>query len=642
MKKLLPFLLLVNFQSVFSQLRLPAIFADHMVLQRNQANPVWGWAQPGSRVQVAFKGKIYAATADTGGEWSVQLEPQQPGSAGTLRICSGTESVSFTDLAVGDVWICSGQSNMEWRMDMLSSTYPEELSRASNSRLRFMTVHKRLATSPVKEVEVLNAWQTVTPASVGNCSAVAYWFGKMIRKELGVPVGLIVSAWGGTPAQAWTSYEGLSGFPHYRKLYEEKIRPLDLNQLSRMKNELFQQFQQEVQVKYDYTRRAMQPDFDDADWKYMELPRPWEESGYPALDGVVAYRITFTVSEADAGKPAILHMPGIDDIDSAWINGRFIGSTDVWDKPRTYVVPAGVLKAGVNLLAVRVQDNQGGGGFAAVPDSFYTAIGDQRIPLAGKAKFKVIAELKDLTAGHGAIEHQPAVIYNAMIAPLMKIRFRGVIWYQGESNADDQQEATEYRTLFPSMIRDWRSQAGRPFPFLFVQLASFGAVKAEPGTSNWALLREAQLHTLRLPRTGMAVALDVGNPLDIHPVKKKEVGERLAAEALRVAYGQQQRISQGPLFQSATVRGHEMTLRFLFAGKGLVAKGGPLKQFALAGADRKFYWAEAEIRNNQVVLRCAQVPNPVAVRYAWADSPVDANLYNAEGYPASPFRSDNW
>ena len=329
-------------------------------------------------------------------------------------------------------------------------------------------------------------------------------------------------------------------------------------------------------------------------------------------------------------------------MDSTYVNGTYIGTTDSWDKPRRYTIPPGVLKAGLNLVAVRVQDNQGGGGFAAVPDQLYVSIGEKRISLAGKAKYAVIAELKDLTAGHGAIEHQPAVLYNAMIAPLMKLRFRGVIWYQGESNADDAAEALEYRKLFPAMIRDWRKQARYDFPFLFVQLASFGAVKALPGESNWALLREAQLKALQLPRTGMAMALDLGNPLDIHPVKKREVGERLAGEAMRVAYGQKSRISRGPQFNGMMIRGHEIRLRFRYAGKGLVARGGPLKQFAVAGTDRKFHWATAVIRNNQVVLTCKEVPHPVAVRYAWADSPVDANLYNAEGFPASPFRTDRW
>ncbi len=531
---------------------------------------------------------------------------------------------------------------MEWRMDMLPKTYPDELKTAKNDLIRFTTVNKWLATSPVDDLEIEYKWAAINPSTVGQCSAVAYWFGKKIHQDLKVPVGLIVTAWGGTPAEAWTSFDGLYAFPNYLGIYREKISGMDLNELSNKKKALFQEFLEKIKSSGEITRLAMQPDFDDSKWETMELPRPWEELGYPALDGVVAYRISFMVSEEDAGKAAVLNTPGIDDIDSSYVNGVFVGSKNVWNQPRTYAIPAGVLKAGKNILAVKVLDNQGGGGFAAVPDKFHVRIGEKIIPLAGKAKFSIIAELKDLTAGHGAIEHQPSVLYNAMIAPIMPLTFKGAIWYQGESNADSRDESIEYARLFPAMIRDWRNKAGRDFPFLYVQLASFGPVQNEPGESNWALLREAQLKTLQLPNTGMAIATDIGNPADIHPVRKKEVGERLAAEAMRTTYGLPKSVSTGPLFQKAVTEGNKMIVSFTQTGTGLMAKGGALKQFAVAGADKKFYWADAVIQGNKVVLSCKQVPKPVAVRYAWADSPVDANLYNKEGFPASPFRSDNW
>lgn len=625
-----------------AQLQLPAFFTDHMVLQQNQPCRIWGKAASDQPVQVQFLGKTYYSYADKAGNWSMFLDPATGGKKGVITISSGMQSIQLNDVVTGEVWICSGQSNMEWRMDMLPDTYPEELKTAQNDQIRFMTVNKWLATTPVADVEVLNKWEAIKPSTVGNCSAAAYWFAKKLQKELGVPVGLIVSSWGGTPAQSWTSFEGLSAFPYYVKTYREKIRPMNLDNLSQQKKDLYQQFLTTVQQQGAFAQKAMQPDFDDSKWETMALPRPWEELGYPALDGVVAYRIYFNVSAEDAGKAAVLNTPGIDDMDSTWINGRFIGTTDQWDKPRTYTIPAGVLKAGTNLLAVRVQDNQGGGGFAAVPDKFNVRIGDKLIALSGNAKFTIIAELKDLTAGHGAIEHQPAVLFNAMIAPLLPLQFKGVIWYQGESNADTKASSLEYRELFPAMIRDWRYRAGRDFPFVFVQLASFGPLKNEPAESNWALLREAQLQTLQLPNTGMAVATDIGNPQNIHPVQKKEVGDRLADEAIRVTYGKINQASSGPLYSFAVRKGNQLVVQFSKTGKGLMAKGGALKQFAIAGADKKFYWATAAIKGSQVILTCKQVPVPVAVRYAWADSPVEANLYNIDGYPASPFRSDNW
>lgn len=632
--------LMVRFSA--AQVQLPAFFSSHMVLQQNQPCRVWGKALPEQAVEADYLGSTYYTYADKQGNWSLFLKPAPGGKSGVLTVKSGTQTIRLDDVVTGEVWICSGQSNMEWRMDMLPSVYPEELKSARNDQLRFMTVNKWLAATAATDVEVQNNWASVTPATVGNCSAAAYWFGKKLQAQLGVPVGLIVSSWGGTPAQAWTSFEGLSAFPHYVQTYREKIRPMNLNNLSVQKKELYQRFLEEVKNTGAFAQQAMQPGFDDSQWKEMALPRPWEELGFPALDGIVAYRIYFNVAAADAGKPAILNTPGIDDMDSTWINGRFIGTTDQWNKPRTYTIPAGVLKAGLNLLAVRVQDNQGGGGFAAVPDKFHVRIGDTQIPLQGNAKYKIIAELKDLTAGYGAVEHQPAVLFNAMIAPLLPLQFKGVIWYQGESNADTKAAAIEYRGLFPAMIRDWRYRAGRDFPFLFVQLAAFGPLKTVPDESNWAFLREAQLNTLQLPNTGMAVATDIGNPQDIHPVRKKEVGDRLADEAMRVAYGKINLPSSGPQFTYAVRKGNQLKVQFTHTGGGLVARGGPLKHFAVAGADKKFYWATAVIKGSQVVLTCKQVPLPVAVRYAWADSPVDANLYNAEGYPASPFRSDDW
>ncbi len=635
-------LLILSSQFVAAQLRLPAFFADHMVLQRGQTVPVWGRAAAGNEVQVEFLGKSYSCIADEQGAWKLWLDPLKGGEQGALSIRSGTEVRILQDVVGGELWICSGQSNMEWRMDMLQDTYAAELRTARNDQLRFAVVGHAMAVAPMPDLELQHNWAPVSPATVGHCSAVAYWFGKKIQEALRVPVGLIVSAWGGTPAEAWTAYEGLSGFPAFQQLYRERILPLDLSNIAQRKKELYQQFTNELQAKAAYVQQALQPGFDDAQWLSMSLPRPWEESGYPALDGVLLFRISFTVSEADAGKPAILQTPGIDDMDSTYINGTFIGTTDGWDQPRRYVIPGGVLKAGVNLLAVRVQDNQGGGGFAAVPDQFYVQTASRQIPLAGSAKFQIIAGLKDLTDGHGAIEHQPSVLYNAMVAPLLPLRFRGVIWYQGESNANTAAQAMQYRELFPALIRSWRSRNGQDFPFLFVQLSSFGPLQPEPGRSNWALLREAQLRTLALPHTGMAVSIDVGDPGDIHPKKKKAVGHRLADEALRMAYGQSGHVSRGPVFRSMQRRGPALVLNFDETGRGLLARGGPLREFSIAGKDHRFYRAEAVIRNRQVIVRCPQVPEPVAVRYAWADSPVGANLYNLEGFPATPFRSDDW
>lgn len=626
-----------------AQLRVSSVFSDNMVLQRDKVNRVWGWAAPGQLVTTQFKGKNYPAVANSAGEWMVWLDPAKAGEAGTVTIQADQEKIEFTNILMGEVWICSGQSNMEWRMDMLKDVYQQELNTAKNEQIRFTVISKSLATMPEKEARIQKKWVAVDPATVGECSAVAYWYAKKLQRELNVPIGLVVTAWGGTPAQSWTSVEGLGSFSQYINDYVKNIRPLNLKDIDRQQAALRVKYQETLAAKSAYSKTILDPGFNDQGWKEMSLPKLWEEQGYPSLDGVVVYRLSFDINEAAAGKEAVLNMPAIDDIDSTYINGRFIGSINQWDAIRTYTIPAGVLKAGRNVLVIRVQDDGGGGGLAAVPDKFYIVSGAQKIMLAGKAKYEILAELPDMTGGRGALEHQPAVLFNAMIAPLLPLSIRGVIWYQGESNADTKDESIEYSTLFPSMITDWRNRWGQgDFPFLFVQLASFGPVQKEPAESNWALLREAQTNTLRLPNTGMAITTDIGNPVNIHPVKKQEVGDRLADEAMRFVYGNTKRISGGPVYHSMQVKGAQVIIRFTNTGKGLLAKAGALKQFAIAGTDKKFYWADAIIQGNTVILKAKQVPLPVAARYAWADSPVDANLYNKDGYPAGPFRTDNW
>ena len=643
MKKIIGLLFLFNIGFINAQLRLPALFADNMVLQQKKVNRVWGWADPGQLVQVDFLEKNYPAYADANGNWAVFLDAAPAGKTGTMAVWAGETTFEFKNVAIGEVWICSGQSNMEWRMDMLKETYPQELKTARNENIRFMVVEKTLTTSPQKDLPVSTKWTAVTPETVGACSAVAYWYAKQLQQELKIPIGLIVTAWGGTPAQSWTSFEGLHDFSTYRQNFIDKIHPLKLEDMSRKLQEGREAFRRTMEAKADYMKQLVKPGFDDSQWKEMYLPKPWEAQGFPALDGIVAYRLSFNVDAADAGKEAILDMPAIDDIDSTYINGTFIGTMRQWDALRKYKIPAGVLKEGKNILVIKVQDDQGGGGLSDGAVKFAVTTGSRTIELKGNTRYDIIAVLPDLTGGFGALEHQPAVLYNAMIAPLLPLSIQGAIWYQGESNADNKADAIEYNKLFPAMIRDWRQRWGQgEFPFLFVQLATFGAIQSQPADANWGYLREAQSATLSLPNTGMAVTTDIGNPLNIHPVQKQEVGDRLAAEAMRVVYGKPSLPSTGPQFSSFKIKGNQVILDFKNTGKGLLAKAGPLKQFAVAGADKKFYWAEAVIVGRQIIVTCKQVPKPVAVRYAWTNSPVEANLYNKEGFPASPFRTDRW
>ncbi len=638
MRSILLFAFLLLSQFALAQLRLPVIFSSGMVLQQEKPIRVWGWADAQQLVTVAFKGKKYKAFADRNGEWQLFLDPAKAGSAGELSVSAGDQRIELTNILVGEVWICSGQSNMEWTMGMLGDTYRQEMDTAHNDNIRFVTLRKAISNTPLQDVVLDNNWSPIDTATIADCSAIAYWFAKALNRKLQVPVGLVITSWGGTPAQAWTSFEGLHDFPGYSSTFIQKIQPFPLDRLEERQRTLDARFREKIREKSAFLEKATRPGFDDDKWEDMYLPREWEEQGYPNLDGFAVYRIVFKVDKADAGREAVLHLPPVDDMDSTYLNGIFLGSTYQWDALRTYNIPAGVLKSGRNVLVIKVQDDRGGGGLSPREDIFNVVVNQKTIPLAGLAKFKIIAVLEDLTGGRGAIEHQPAVIYNAMIAPLLPMAMRGVIWYQGESNAG---QPLEYRSLFPALITDWRNRWGQgDFPFLFAQISSFGPILPEPFDSDWAALRESQTMTLALPNTAMAVTTDVGNPSDIHPHQKKEVSDRLADGAMRIAYGRPELIAEGPRYKRCTFEGPQAMVEFSGVGTGLMVKGAQLKAFAIAGEDKKFVWADARIEGDRVVVSSPLVEKAVALRYAWADSPIDANLYNREGFPAIPFRTD--
>lgn len=641
MRILLTFFLVATACSVKAQLELPSFISEGMVLQQKKANRIWGWAKPHDKVTVEFMSKKYGAFANDLGEWKVFLDPAEASTeANSMIISTSNEKKELKDILIGEVWVCGGQSNMEWRMSWLGNTYKREMETAKNDNIRFVLAKRTIDNMERANIALDRKWSHIDPSTIGDCSAVGYWFAKQLNAKMNVPVGLVLTNWGGTPAQSWISFEGLHDFPGYSNMYEQKIKPIQIKDLERLKKEAKDNFEKGVRERKPLVKEWSQTDFNDASWSEMWLPKKWEEQGFPTLDGIVVYRIAFNVAAEDAGKEAELNLPAVDDMDSSYINGKFIGATNSWIALRKYKIPAGVLKSGKNILTVEVQDNQGGGGFDANEKYFNVVVGGKTIPLAGKSKYIIEAEIKDVTGGGGALEYQPVVLYNGMIAPFLPLSIRGVIWYQGESNAG---AAYEYRSLFPAMINDWRNHWGQgDFPFLFVQLSSYGTVKTQPDESNWAELREAQTMTLSLPNTAMAVTVDVGDPGDIHPKQKKEVGERLAASAMKLVYGNKNIVADGPTFKNYKVEGNKIRIGFTNTGSGLMMKGAALKQFSIAGEDKKFVWATAVIKGNEVIVSNPSVSKPVAVRYAWADSPIDANLYNKEGFPAVPFRTDKW
>ncbi|MBF9252861.1 9-O-acetylesterase [Pontibacter sp. 172403-2] len=646
------FIALCTGHKAFAKVELPAIFSDNMVLQQKTDAALWGKADKDKtiRISTSWNNKTYITQADADGNWKLKVATPAAGEKSYTITFDDGEPLTLKNVLIGEVWVCSGQSNMEMPLEGWGKikNYKQEIANANYPNIRLLQVEKATSTVPLQDVKVENGgWQPCSPETVADFSAVAYFFGRNLYQNQHIPIGLIHTSWGGTIAEAWTSGASLKQMPAFLPAVEQMEKsPSDPAALKAQYQQQYKDWQQQLLAKdpgYANGKAAWATAaVNDAAWKTMQLPANWEAAGLPDFDGVVWFRKSINLPAGMAGKTLTLTLGPVDDNDITWFNGVEIGRTEGWDKPRTYTVPANLVKAGENIVTVRVVDAAGGGGIYGAPEQLkLSAPGNKTIALAGDWKYKVAMPASEMPAMPQAPEgpNRPTVLYNAMIHPLIPYAIRGAIWYQGESNAD---RAYQYQQLFPLMIADWRKNWGQgDFPFYFVQLANFMDVAAEPGESDWAELREAQLKTLTSPNTGMAVAIDIGEAADIHPKNKQEVGRRLALIARAKVYGEQISFS-GPIFQSYKTEGNKIRISFQHTDGGLKVKDGTaLKGFAIAGADKKFYWADARIEGNDVVVSSPKVPVPVAVRYDWANNPV-GNLYNGAGLPASPFRTDSW
>ena len=618
------------------------LFTDHMVLQRRVQAPVWGWTEPGEQVVVRLAHQMALAKADDSGRWEVKLGPFNPGGPHELTV-SGSQSVTVKDVLIGDVWLCSGQSNMEWPVRL--SEHPEkEIAAAKHSNIRLLTVPKRISPSPVSAFD--GRWEVCSPSTIAEFSAVGYYFGRSLHQSLEVPVGLIDSSWGGTIAEAWTSSGALNDLADFRDAVAS------VAEWAEAEDQTGEDDERRVRDWFSENDPGSRPgerwsdsEQDDSRWPQMALPGHWETLGLQDFDGLVWFRKRFTVPDRWKGDDLILHLGRIDDSDTTFVNGRKVGGVEGYDQLRVYRVPESLLFSGENTIAIRVLDTGGEGGVHGAPTEMYLKSADPSksgaSPLAGWWRYKAAAPLSELDPfpqRRGTSPNVASVLYNGMIAPLLPYAIRGATWYQGESNAD---RPTQYRTVLPTMIEDWRTQFGRDaLPFLIVQLANYMERESEPTDPVWAALREAQAFTAANdPNTGLAVTIDIGEADDIHPRNKQDVGRRLARAAQTIAYGDDG-VPSGPQFRSVTLSGRSALLSFDHVGAGLMAKGeGPLTGFSIAGADGEFVWADATIMGDQVLVSGKGVESPVAVRYAWANNPA-CNLYNRDGLPAVPFRTD--
>lgn len=643
------------------QIKPAGIFSDNMVLQRNMAVPVWGTADPGKKVIVSFGSQKLATLADEQGKWMVKLSAMPASAKPAKMIIAGKQKIEFKNVLVGDVWLGSGQSNMWWPVSKCHDARIA-IATSANPQIRLFSYGRKSSPTPIPHRD--GNWKLCGPETVKNFSGVLYFFGREIQKEEGIPLGLIHSSVGGTRIQRWISAEGYLNEPGHNETVEILKRGEEAYV------EFYTRYQKKIkkwlktQIEYNGSAAGekkgwSKPGFNDQNWQEINIPGFLEKNDI-LIDGLVWFRKSVTIPNDWVGKELTLRLGRIDDYDITFCNGVKVGDTGAddmnpWSVQRKYSVPASAVKSNKLTIAVQVLDIHGLGGMGGKKENFYVSLGDKKVSLAGKWRFKIekthdITKLARVPEPPASLKSGACTLYNGMINPLVPYAMRGVIWYQGESNAS---EALAYRWLQKTLIRDWRALWNQGnFPFIIAQLANFDthrpskplpppAKMPEPGNDSWAELREAQMMALSEPNTGVAVSIDIGDRSDIHPQNKSELGRRMALIAEKLAYGKNLSYS-GPVYDKMEIEGNKIRLFFKHVDGGLVAKNGPLKWFAIAGKDRKFIWAKAEIKNNTVVVSSSKVKNPVAVRYAWYKNPEGCNLYNKSGLPASPFRTDRW
>lgn len=636
MKKNTAFLFLMCSIIASANVRMPLLFSDGMVLQRNKQIPVWGWADANEIIEVHFNKQVKIIQAGKNGKWMIKLDPENAGGPFELNI-TGKNKIVIKDVLVGEVWICSGQSNMEFPVAKTMNSR-KEIADSNYPMIRHFGVAHDLSSIPKEELKE-GKWLVSNKENVGDFTAVGYYFAKKLYAELKIPIGIINTTWGGTCVETWTSREAFEKSEDFKDMVAD-VPVLDIDSVSRlyafqMKERVEKIQGTPVSTVHEITFRELT--FDDSNWGELNTPGVWENQSLGDLDGVVWMRKTITLSAGDLKNKAVLYLSKIDDEDITYVNGIEVGRNIQWDVNRVYEVPPNVLREGKNVIAVRIVDNGGGGGIYGDAADLKLVMGSKAIPLDAKWKFKVVAVSATLSPNS-----YPSLLYNAMVNPLVPYAFQGVLWYQGETNVS---RAKEYKKAFPLMITDWRTKWDQgKFPFYFVQLSSFNEFNGNSKVgSRWAELREAQAETLELPNTGMAVTTDIGSATDLHPTNKQDVGLRLAAIALNNVYGKEQ-VFSGPTYKSFEIKGNQIILDFDNIAGGLTTSDNSenVKGFEIAGADKVFYPAKAMIKDNKIIVSSKSVQKPVAVHYGWADDDTEINLFNKEKFPASLFRTDNW
>lgn len=651
MKKLLAILVLLATFNVQAAVKLPYVLNSNMVLQREGQTNIWGWASPKKKVTVKFRGEEFTTKAEKDGSWSVKINTGKAGGPFDLAITEG-ETLTLTNILVGDVWVCGGQSNMEFPL-YKAQNGASEIRNAQYPQIRIFNIGNQASKEPASNTPQAQ-WEVCTPQTIPNFSAVGYMFGKELHLETGIPIGLIGSNWGGTIVETWTSKESCEKDTQTKE-WLSRLNEFDAEKAIAEQKKVYDIYRKEAEKlkNPNFTHEYISESYNDASWNTMTLPDTWETiHGMESFDGIVWFRFTVEIPSNFKFDQAEIELSKIDDSDIVWINGKKVGETfNLWEAIRNYKIPEGILKIGKNTIVVRVEDYSGGGGIYGIPSEMYITDGSANIGISGTWKWK-----KDPTPTPNSPTGEPStglqpnqfptLLYNGMIHPIIPYAIKGAIWYQGESNADALPQALRYEKLFKEMIADWRAKwnVGN-FPFYYVQLANYKAEAMVPRDQNWAFLREAQTNTLDQENVGMACIIDIGNAMDIHPTNKHDVAHRLALNALHFDYGQTSIEYAGPRMKNVDIKGDKAIATFDHVADGLSVtdKYGYVKGFAVAGADKVFYFAKASIiANNQVEITCDKVKDIKSVRFLWADNPGEITLFNSINLPAEPFRTDKW
>ncbi len=614
---------------------LSPVFGDNMVLQRGKPDAIWGWSDPGDTVRVQIGNNSATGVAGSDRRWQVKIQPPPVGGPYTVTI-TGHQTVALHNVLVGDVWLCGGQSNMGLPLRFVQNG-EAEVKAANFPDIRFFSVATHAAYHPTDVVD--GSWKVLSPETADWVSAVGYFFARKIEQETHIPIGLMVDAVGGTPAESWTSAAALRPLKDF---------DVPLAELARLTAEGAPEYGNYVMHWYDQYDIGLKgnwaaSDLDDSNWKTVQIPGGFTELGVPDTPAVAWFRKEIVLPDPLPDGRTMLFLGSIERMDTAYINGTEVGASAWVENPRVYFIKSGVLKPGKNTIAIRVLKTKPVGGFLGKPEELHLLLGDKTsVPLAGAWKGKLSVDARPPQPLPIAYENwpvMPSVLYEGMLAPVAPLSIAGALWYQGEQNSE---RGYEYRRILPVMIADWRKLFGQGnFPFYIVSLPAFKQRSTTPVDDAWAETRESQaLTAATVPNTCLAVTIDTGDPDNIHAKDKQPVGDRLALCALAKYYGKPM-VYAGPTLESVDRLPKSIRLHFTHTDGGLVVKGDKLEEFSIAGEDHKWYWADARIEGHTVVVSSPSVPSPKEVRYAWQSNPA-ATLFNGAGLPAAPFRTDTW